>query len=201
MEIIITNKMTLVFATTNKNKIKEIQDFIPKSLKILSLHDIGCNYEIEENGKSIAENARIKSSYIKTNYGYDCFADDTGLEVKALGGEPGVYSARYGGKQKSSKKNIDLLLANMKNKIDRTAKFKTCISLITKNENIMFEGIVKGEIIDFPRGKKGFGYDSVFKPDNLNKTFAEISLFEKNKISHRGIAFKKLIKHLITLYI
>jgi XTP/dITP diphosphohydrolase len=145
--------MTLVFATTNKNKIQEIKDFIPKSLKILSLQDIGCNYEIEENGKSISENAWIKSSYIKTNYGYDCFADDTGLEVQALGGEPGVYSARYSEIQKSSKNNIDLLLANMKNKIDRTAKFKTCISLIIENKNTMFEGGVGGEII-FLKEKK-----------------------------------------------
>ena len=197
MKIITTHKMILVFATNNQNKIKEIKNFIPKSIKLLSLKDIGCFEEIEETGETIAENALIKSSYIKKNYGYSCFSDDTGLEIYTLGGEPGVFSARYAGTPVNSKNNIDLVLKKMKSAKDRSAQFKTCISLVTDNTNKLFEGIVKGKIIDFPRGAGGFGYDSIFKPNISNKTFAELSLKEKNKISHRGIALKKLIKYLI----
>ena len=201
MKIITTHKMTLVFATSNQNKIKEIKTFIPKFIKILSLQDIGCFEEIEETGKTISENAFIKSSYIKNNYGYNCFSDDSGLEIDKLGGEPGIFSARYAGIPVDSNKNIDLILKKMKSIINRSAQFRTCISLITENKSQLFEGVVKGEIIDSPRGSAGFGYDSIFKPDNLNKTFAELSLKKKNEISHRGIALKKLIKYLIKLNI
>lgn len=199
MKIITTHKMTLVFATNNQNKIKEIKTFIPKSIKLLSLKDIGCYEEIDETGQSIAENALIKSNYIKNNFGYSCFSDDTGLEIDILGGEPGVFSARYAGTPVDSKNNIDLVLKKMKLMKDRSAQFRTCISLVTENTKKLFEGVIRGEIIDCPKGIKGFGYDSIFKPNISNKTFAELSLSEKNKISHRGIALKKLIKYLIKI--
>ena len=191
--------MNIVFATGNKNKIKEIKNLIPKTIKILSLTDIGCDKEIRETGSTISENAIIKSNYIKKNYGYDCFSDDTGLEIDKLDGKPGVFSARYAGKYSNSAKNIELVLKNMKSINDRSAQFRTCISLCLGNENYLFEGIVKGTITSEPRGNKGFGYDSIFKPNLSNKTFAEYTLSEKNKISHRSIALKKLINHLINV--
>jgi len=191
--------MTLVFATNNENKIKEIKTFIPKSIKLLSLNDIGCFEKIEENGKTIPENALIKSRYIKNKYGYNCFSDDTGLEIDKLNGEPGIFSARYAGIPVNSDKNIDLVLKKMKHQTDRSAQFKTFISLNLDNNNELFQGIVMGQIMKFPKGKNGFGYDSIFIPNGSNKTFAELSLIKKNEISHRGIALKKLINYLIKL--
>jgi len=199
MKNINTHKMTFVFATNNQNKIREIKTFIPKSIKILSLHDIGCFEEIKEAGKTISENALIKSKYVKINYGYNCFSDDTGLEIDYLNGEPGVFSARYAGKPINSEKNIDLVLKKMKSQINRSARFRTCISLILGNNHKIFEGIVKGKILNSRKGSGGFGYDSIFKPNVSDKTFAELSVKEKNKISHRGIALKKLINYLIKL--
>tara|TARA_B100000767_G_C19640449_1_gene482316 strand:+ start:312 stop:926 length:615 start_codon:yes stop_codon:yes gene_type:complete len=197
MKTIITHKLTLVFATNNQNKIKEVKTFIPKSIKLLSLKDIECNEEIEETGLTIAENALIKSSYIKNNYGYSSFSDDTGLEIDSLNGDPGVFSARYAGTPINSKNNIDLVLKKMKLVQERSAQFRTCISLVTENTNKLFEGVVRGKILEYPKGTNGFGYDSIFKPNFSNKTFAEFSLKEKNEIGHRGIALKKLINYLI----
>jgi len=191
--------MTFVFATNNQNKIKEIKAFIPKSIKILSLYDIGCFEEIEETGNTISENAFIKSKYVKINYGYNCFSDDTGLEIDYLNGEPGVFSARYAGKPINSEKNIDLVLKKMKSQINRFAQFRTCISLILDNNHQLFEGILKGEILNSRKGDGGFGYDSIFKPNFSDKTFAELSIKGKNEISHRGIALKGLINYLIKL--
>ena len=196
-----TYKMKIVFATNNENKIREIKALVPKSIKILSLSDIRCFEEIKETGKTISENALIKSNYIKNNYGYDCFSDDTGLEVSCLGGEPGVFSARYSGTPVDSKRNIDLILKKMELQIDRSAQFRTCISLIINKKKKLFEGIVKGEITSFPMGEMGFGYDPIFKSLGSKKTFAELSLNEKNNLSHRGIALKKLIKYLLKLNI
>ena len=200
MKNIITNKTTLVFATTNKNKIREIKSFLPNSIKILSLSDIGCENKIEETGKTISENALIKSKYIKNNYGYNCFSDDTGLEINQLNGEPGVFSARYAGENSSSIDNINLILKKMKSINDRSAYFKTCISLIIDSDYKLFKGTVKGEITSSSIGEQGFGYDSIFKPYNSNKTFAQLSLIKKNEISHRGIALKKLTNYLIKIY-
>lgn len=191
--------MTLVFATNNQNKINEIKTFIPKSIRILSLNDIGCFEEIKETGKTISENALIKSKHVKINYGYNCFSDDTGLEIDCLNGEPGVFSSRYAGKPTNSKKNIDLVLKKMRTEINRSGQFRTCISLILDNNHKLFEGIVKGQILNLPIGRGGFGYDSIFKPNVSDKTFAELSVKEKNQISHRGIALKKLLNYLIKL--
>ncbi|MBN09320.1 MAG: non-canonical purine NTP pyrophosphatase, RdgB/HAM1 family [Flavobacteriaceae bacterium] len=184
--------MKIVFATHNQNKIKEVKLLLSNNIKILSLNDINCNELINETGNSLVENAWIKSNYVKTKYGYDCFSDDTGLEIESLGGEPGVKSARYSGIYSTDKKNIDLVLKLMKNKTNRNAQFRTCIALIINDNKELFEGIVKGKIIHQRKGKNGFGYDSIFIPNGLKKTFAEMDLSEKNKISHRGIALKKL---------
>ena len=178
--------MQLVFATHNNNKLKEIQALMPAHITLKSLTDIGCT----------EDNALIKARYVKNKYGYDCFADDTGLEVNALNGEPGVYSARYAGEQKSSSDNIDKLLAKLKNSKDRSAQFKTVIALIINDTEHIFTGICKGQIIKDKKGNGGFGYDPVFQPDGYDKTFAEMSLELKGKISHRGLAVQKLLNFL-----
>lgn len=188
--------MELVFATHNKNKLLEVQSILSHSFKILSLDDIGCHNEIEETGASIEENAAIKANYITEKYGYDCFADDSGLEVKALDGAPGVYSARYAGEQKNSEDNMNLLLKNLKGLQHRTARFKTVIALNLKGTKVQFEGIINGCITEEKRGGNGFGYDPVFLPDGYDKTFAELSLSVKNKISHRALAMQQLIDYL-----
>ncbi len=189
----------IVFATKNQNKIKEIQNLLPNNLEIISLSDIGCKDEIPETQDTIKGNAIQKANYIKSNYNLDCFADDTGLEINALNGKPGVLSARYAGYKKNPKKNITKVLKNLKNKSNRDAQFKTVIALHYKGKFLTFEGICKGKIIDKIKGNKGFGYDPIFKPDNSTKTFAELSTSEKNKISHRGIAFNKLADYLNNL--
>lgn len=186
--------MQLVFATNNLNKIKEVQTLIPKHIKLLSLKDIGCDEEIPETQETIEGNAFQKAEYIKNNFGYDCFADDTGLEVDALNGAPGVFSARYAGEQKNADDNMDKLLNALKNKPNRNAQFKTVISLHLNNETHTFTGICKGEITTKKTGEKGFGYDPIFKPAGYNETFAEMELELKNAIGHRG----KAVKHLIT---
>ena len=191
--------MQLVFATNNLNKLKEVQLALPDNIKLLSLSDIGCFEDIPETQETIEGNAIQKAEYIKTRYGYDCFADDTGLEVEALNGAPGVYSARYAGKQRNSEDNMNKLLYELENSNDRSAQFITIIALHLNDRLEVFEGICKGEIMTEKQGENGFGYDPIFKPKGFNKTFAELTLEEKNTISHRGIAVKKLISFLNTI--
>ena len=188
--------MQLVFASNNPNKIKEIQLLLPNSIKILSLSDIGCDEEIPETADTIEGNAILKANYITSNYGYDCFADDTGLEVEALNGEPGVHSARYAGEQRNDSDNIDKLLTNLDGKSSRNAQFKTVITLNLNGKQYLFTGIAKGEIITKRRGNQGFGYDPIFKPEGYNETFAEIPIDQKSAISHRGKATQLLINFL-----
>jgi XTP/dITP diphosphohydrolase len=191
--------MQLVFATNNLNKLKEVQLALPETIKLISLSDIGCLEDIPETQDTIEGNAIQKAEYIKTHYGYDCFADDTGLEVEALNGAPGVYSARYAGKQRNSEDNMNKLLYELENSNNRNAQFKTVIALHLNDRLEVFEGICKGEIIKEKQGDNGFGYDPIFQPKGFNKTFAELTLEEKNTISHRGIAVKKLISFLNTI--
>ena len=188
--------MQLVFASNNKNKIKEIQLLLPDSIQILSLKDIGCTEDIPETADTIEGNAILKANYVTQKYGYDCFADDSGLEVAALNGEPGVFSARYAGEPKNDENNIDKLLANLKDVNNKKANFKTIICLNLKGEQHLFTGIINGQIIEKRIGNNGFGYDPIFVADGYQKTFAELSLEEKARISHRGIAVKKLIDFL-----
>ena len=188
--------MKLVFATYNIHKLKEIQALLPKTIELLSLSDIGCNEEIAETAATIEGNALLKAQYVKKHYHYDVFADDTGLEVTALGGAPGVFSARYAGAQKSDIDNIALLLKNMESQQDRSAHFKTVIALCMGDEVRTFEGIAKGHITKEPVGTNGFGYDPIFVPEGYLQTFAELLTAEKNRISHRAKAFGKLIEAL-----
>jgi len=188
--------MQLVFATNNLNKLNEVKSLIPKEIKLLSLSDIGCFEDIPETQSTIEGNAIQKAEYIKTNYGYDCFADDTGLEVSALNGEPGVYSARYAGEQRNANDNMNKILKALENKNDRKAQFKTVIALHLNNKLEVFTGICEGEITKSKQGENGFGYDPIFKPLGYNQTFAEMDLELKNKIGHRGKAIKKLVEYL-----
>ena len=190
--------MKLVFASSNKNKIFEIQSMLPETIQILSLEDIGCMEEIPETADTIEGNAILKANYISNKYGYDCFADDTGLEVAALNGEPGVFSARYAGEQRNSDDNMDKLLDNLSDKNNRKAQFKTVIALNINGKQNLFTGIAKGEITFEKTGTKGFGYDPIFQPIGYKETFAELSLEIKNEISHRGKATQKLINFLKT---
>ena len=189
--------MQLVFASNNKNKILEIQSMLPDSIKILNLEDIGCLEDIPETADTIEGNAILKANYVTHNYGYDCFADDTGLEVAALNGDPGVYSARYAGEQRSTDDNMDKLLNALSRKNNRNARFKTVIALNLKGQQELFTGIAKGEITLEKTGNKGFGYDPIFQPIGYTETFAELSLEIKNKISHRGKATQQLINFLM----
>ncbi|PKB15547.1 non-canonical purine NTP diphosphatase [Flavobacterium sp. 5] len=188
--------MKIVFATNNKNKIREIQSMLPGSIEIISLESIGCHEDIPETADTIEENAIMKANYVTQKYGYDCFADDTGLEVDALNGEPGVFSARYAGEQKSSEDNMDKLLLNLKVKTNRDAQFKTVIALNIKGEQYLFTGIARGAITIEKTGNQGFGYDPIFRPVGYQETFAELSLETKNTISHRGKATHELIAFL-----
>lgn len=188
--------MKIIFASNNKNKVQEIQNQVPKSIEIVTLEEIGCTEDIPETGSTLEENAIIKANYITEKYGLPCFADDTGLEIDALNGEPGVYSARYAGEDKNADKNMDLVLQKLQNKTNRKAQFKTVIALNINNKQHLFTGIVEGEIRNKKIGTNGFGYDPIFEPENLGKTFAEMSLEEKNKLSHRGRAVEKLIDFL-----
>ena len=188
--------MELVFASNNKNKIKEIQLLMPSNVTILSLNDIGCTEEIEENGLTIEGNAIIKANYVSSKYGYNCFADDSGLEVNALNGKPGVHSARYAGLQKNDDDNMNTLLSNLELETNRKANFKTVIALNYNAIQILFTGIIEGEITKEKMGTNGFGYDPIFKPNNYEVTFGEFEILEKAKISHRGIAVKQLINYL-----
>ncbi|WP_163408175.1 non-canonical purine NTP diphosphatase [Flavobacterium ajazii] len=188
--------MKLVFASNNKNKIKEIQSILNGSIQILSLEEIGCHEEIPETADTIEGNAILKANYVTEKYGYDCFADDTGLEVTALNGEPGVYSARYAGEQKDSNDNMNKLLEALKDETDRSAQFKTVIALNLNGSQHLFTGIAKGNIIFDKTGNHGFGYDPVFQPENYTETFAELTSEVKNKISHRAKAIQQLIDFL-----
>jgi XTP/dITP diphosphohydrolase len=188
--------MKLVFASNNKNKIKEIQSILDGSIQLLSLEEIGCHEEIPETADTIEGNAILKANYVTEKYGYDCFADDTGLEVNALNGEPGVYSARYAGEQKNADDNMNKLLSALSDKQDRSAQFKTVITLNLNGEQYLFTGIAKGEIILHKTGSNGFGYDPIFQPENYTETFAQLSSEIKNKISHRALATKQLIDFL-----
>lgn len=188
--------MQLVFATNNLNKVKEVQELIPSNIKLLSLKDIGCFEEIPETQNTIEGNAIQKVEFIKKHYGYDCFADDTGLEVEALNGAPGVYSARYAGKQRDANDNMNKLLTELANHNNRNAQFKTVVALQTNNTTQTFTGICQGEITKTKHGENGFGYDPIFKPNGFDKTFAEMDLKIKNSIGHRGKAITKLVDFL-----
>lgn len=188
--------MQLVFASNNKNKIKEIQQLLPNSIEILSLESIGCHEEIPETADTIEGNAILKANYVTQKYGYDCFADDTGLEIEALNGEPGVYSARYAGEQKNADDNMNKVLKALTNSNNRTAQFKTVIALNLKGKQQLFTGIAKGQITTEKSGDQGFGYDPIFQPEGYPETFAELALEIKNKISHRGKATQLLLSFL-----
>lgn len=190
--------MKLVFASNNKNKIAEIQSMLPESITILSLEDINCFEDIPETADTIEGNAILKADYVTQKYGYDCFADDTGLEVDAINGEPGVYSARYAGEQKNADDNMNKLLKALENNKNRSAQFKTVITLNLEGKQYLFTGIAKGEITETKTGTNGFGYDPIFKPENFDKTFAELPLEIKNTIGHRGKAVQQLIDFLST---
>ncbi len=186
----------IVFATNNRHKLDELRALTAGKVEILSLADIDCHDDIPETAETLEGNAMIKARWVKDRYGYDCFADDTGLEVDALGGEPGVRSARYaGGEGHDSKANMEKLLSVLEDKDDRKARFRTVIALIEGDETHTFEGIVEGEITRTPSGDSGFGYDPVFKPEGYDVTFAEMSSDKKNSISHRGRAVEKLIEY------
>lgn len=191
--------MNIVFATNNINKLKEVQSMLPTHIQILSLKDINCFEDIPETQATIEGNAIQKANYVKEKYGYNCFADDTGLEVEALNNEPGVFSARYAGAQRNDNDNINLLLNNLKPHNNRQAQFKTVIALSLNNELKTFTGICKGEITKDQSGNNGFGYDPIFKPAAFNRTFAEMTLEEKNTIGHRGKAVRQLVEFLNTL--
>jgi XTP/dITP diphosphohydrolase len=188
--------MKIVFATNNTNKILEIQSMLPESIEIISLESIGCHEEIPETADTIEENAIMKANYVTEKYGYDCFADDTGLEVDVLNGEPGVFSARYAGEQRSAEENMTLLLSNLEDKTNRKAQFKTVITLNLKGKQYLFTGIARGEITLERAGSQGFGYDPIFRPEGYQETFAQLALETKNKISHRGKATVELIAFL-----
>lgn len=188
----------IVFATHNTHKLSEIREIVDRQFKILGLSDIGCNEEIPETGATLQENALQKALYIKKKYGYDCFADDTGLEVDVLGGAPGVHTARYAGDEENSEENMSKMLQELKGETRRTARFKTVIALLQGEEQHFFKGIAEGEIVEERRGTYGFGYDPIFAPQGYSKTFAEMEDDEKNKISHRAIAMEQLIGFLLS---
>ena len=184
--------MKIIFATNNKHKLKEVQAVLGNGYQLVTPSELGITEEIPEDRPTIEGNASQKSHYLYERTGDDCFADDTGLEVEALGGEPGVRSARYAGPGHDSERNMELLLRNMKGATNRRARFRTVISLILDGEEHLFEGIVEGALLTAPRGTNGFGYDPIFVPDGYAETFAEMSDEAKNAISHRGRAVAKL---------
>jgi len=188
--------MKLVIATNNIHKINEIRNLLNEKIELLSLGDIGCRVELPETEMTLEGNAVQKALYIYEHFNVNCFADDTGLEIDALKGEPGVFSARYAGENCTYEDNIRKVLTAMQEKKNRSARFKTVIALVINGKIETFEGIVEGMIRDQKLGNNGFGYDPIFQPAGLEKTFAEISLEEKNRISHRAIALQKLVKYL-----
>ncbi|TVZ51510.1 non-canonical purine NTP diphosphatase [Dokdonia sp. Hel_I_53] len=188
--------MKLVFATHNLNKLKEVQSLVGKDIELLSLTDIGCTEDILEDAATIEGNALLKANYVKDTYGYDCFADDTGLEVKSLNGAPGVFSARYAGEQKSATDNMNKLLIKLATHQDRTARFKTVIAFAKAGNKQTFTGICNGQISKEKIGDGGFGYDPIFLPDGYDATFAQMAMPLKSKISHRGKAMQKFLDFL-----
>ena len=191
--------MEICFATNNKKKLEEVREALSgKDIVIQSLEDIGCREELAETGSTLDDNAFQKARYVNEKYNISCFADDTGLEVEALDGEPGVYSGRYAGEPRSDARNVQLLLDNLDGKQNRKARFRTVIALILKGKEYQFEGTAAGRITEIQTGAGGFGYDPVFRPDGYDKTFAELSMEEKNAISHRGKAVAQLIRFLET---
>ena len=186
----------IVFATNNVHKLQEIRAMIPEGIELLSLADIGCHADIPETADTLEDNALIKARYVAEHYGMDCFADDTGLEVETLGGAPGVHTARYAGEAHDTEANIDKLLAELADKDNRKARFRTAIALIVQQEEHLFEGILEGEIAPVRRGTDGFGYDPVFIPEGTGKTFAELGSDIKNRISHRALAVNQLIEYI-----
>jgi XTP/dITP diphosphohydrolase len=192
--------MQLVFATNNRHKLEEVATKIKGEFKLLTLNDIGCTDDIEETGTTFKENASIKSHYIYQKYKLNCFGDDSGLEIDALNGEPGVYSARYAGEHGNHAANISKVLQNLTGETNRKARFRTVISLIWNGEEHFFDGTVEGQIRTATSGTAGFGYDPIFEPDGYNITFAEMSLEQKNSISHRARAMDKLIGFLNTVH-
>ena len=188
--------MKLVFATNNLNKLSELQDLLPANIELLGLKDIGCNQELPETQNTLEGNAMQKAEFVFEQFGYNCFTDDTGLEVKALNNEPGVYSARYAGKDCSSNDNMQKVLQKLVGRNDRNAKFRTVIALIIDGKKSLFEGECEGEITKERKGEKGFGYDSIFLPKGVDTTFAQMTKKQKGAISHRGRATKKLVEFL-----
>ncbi len=188
--------MRLVFATHNKHKAAEVQKMVVEPYEVITLTELDILEEIPETGTTLQANALIKARFIHQKLGYNCFADDTGLEVEALNGEPGVYSARYAGPAKNDNANMDLLLQKLQNVENRKARFVTCICLFWMDEMYVFEGELKGKIIDTKIGNNGFGYDPIFMPDGYDITLAQMDMFTKNQISHRGKAFKKMAEFL-----
>lgn len=189
----------IVFATNNAHKLAELRQIVAGCFEILSLSEIGCHDDIPETADTLEGNAAIKARWVKEHYGYDCFADDTGLEVDALGGAPGVRSARYAGDSHDATANMSKLLHELEGVNERSARFRTVICLIIGNDEKLFDGTVEGEILTEAHGKGGFGYDPVFRPCGWSKTFAEATADEKNAISHRGRATSKLIQYLSTI--
>ncbi len=188
--------MKLVFASHNQNKVNEIKSLLPETFEVFSLSEIGFYEEIDETGSTLDENSQIKARTIYEKTGHFCFADDTGLEIEALNFEPGVFSARYAGDQKSDSDNIEKVLSKLQGMTNRNARFRTLITLLIGQNEYSFEGRVEGKIITEKRGEFGFGYDPIFIPENESKTFAEMPLEEKNKFSHRARAFQKMIEFL-----
>ena len=188
--------MKIVFATNNPNKLSELQALVPQEIEILSLKEIKCYEELPETNSTLEGNALQKAQYVYQNYGFNCFADDTGLEIEALGGAPGVYSARYAGDDCNAKENMKKVLKKLENKDNRNAKFRTVIALIINGKENLFEGECIGKITKTKSGLKGFGYDPIFTPERHEITFAEMSKQEKGAISHRGKAVEKLVNYL-----
>ena len=188
--------MELIIASQNQNKLVEFKKILGDKINLFSLSDIGLNQEIPENEKTIKKNAMFKAKFVNIQTGKNVFADDTGLEIDSLNGEPGVYSARYSGVDRNSDKNIELVLRKLKNKANRNSRFKTIISLIIDGKSVNFEGVVEGKITEEKKGTNGFGYDPIFQPNGYSSTFGEMSLKEKNKISHRSIAINKMVQYL-----
>lgn len=191
--------MRLCFATNNAHKLQEVQQLVGNKFEVVSLDQLGHHEDIAEDFQTMEENSMQKARFIKDQYGVDCFADDSGLEVHALGGAPGVYSARYAGPQRDSGDNNIKLIGEMSGVVDRSAQFRAVISLVVDKKEIQFEGVVEGKIITEIRGTEGFGYDPLFVPNGYDTTFAEMGSEEKNRISHRGLAVQKLVQHLTTL--
>ncbi|KAA6440532.1 RdgB/HAM1 family non-canonical purine NTP pyrophosphatase [Dyadobacter flavalbus] len=189
--------MKLCFATNNLHKLEEIQALLGNQFELVTLSEIGCNTDIPEPYETIAENSKAKAEFVWKNFGISCFADDSGLEVAALNGEPGVKSARYAGPQRNADDNMDLLIEKLHHNDNRASRFVTVITLVLDGVYHQFEGVVNGRIISERRGTNGFGYDPIFVPDGFDRTFAEMSMQEKSALSHRGLAFSKLVGFLM----